>query len=286
MPSPKKVDDLKLHILHPSTTSHFQVEIALPRLTRTNTGYFSQNGVNLGNGDKLNLLCCEATLPGSNLATLELTNDRVGVTERHAYRRIYDDRIDLTFYVDAENYLPIAFFETWMKYISQESVNSGVKPSSRNDDYYYTFQYVDNYSSTGLKVIKFEKSSKGYASGVRGKPAGSFSYEFVKSFPISIASMPVSYDSSSLLKCTVSMTYLRYVVAQVRQPEQPNDTINYQKANSLEGQSSLYDPAVQAQLNGLNLSPVNANLGNYDFSKIQSTDIANTFGSSSSVSLF
>lgn len=283
MPSPKKVDDLKLHILHPSTTSHFQVEIPLPRFTRNNTGYL--NGINFGNGDKLNLLCCEATLPGSNLATLELTNDHTGATERHAYRRIYDDRIDLTFYVDAENYLPITFFETWMKYITQESVKEGVKPSSRADNYYYTFQYVDNYSSTGLKIIKFEKSSTGYASGVKGKPAGSFSYEFVKSFPISIASMPVSYDSSSLLKCTVSMTYLRYVVAQVRQPEQPNDTINYEKA-ALENISSLYDPAVQAKLNGLSLAPVNANLGNYDFNKIQSTDITKTFGSSSSVSLF
>lgn len=286
MPSPKKVDDLKLHILHPSTTSHFQVEIAAPRFVRNNSNYFSQNGVNFGNGDKLNLLCCEATLPGSNLATLELTNDHTGVTERHAYRRIYDDRIDLTFYVDAENYLPITFFETWMKYISQESVSEGAKPSSRSDNYYYTFQYSDNYSSTGLKVVKFERSSRGYASGVKGKPAGSFSYEFIKSFPISIASMPVSYDSSSLLKCTVSMTYLRYVVAQVRQPdEQPNNTINYQKL-ALENPSSLYDPEVQSKLNGLSLSPINANLGNYDFSKVQSIDITKTFGASSSLSLF
>ncbi len=29
--------------------------------------------------------------------------------------------------------------------------------------------------------------------------------------------MPVSYDASNLLKCTVSLTYLRYVVAQTEQ---------------------------------------------------------------------
>ena len=55
--------------------------------------------------DQLNLLCAEASLPGSQLATTELTGDFTGVTERHAYRRMYDDRIDLTFYCDADQYL-------------------------------------------------------------------------------------------------------------------------------------------------------------------------------------
>jgi hypothetical protein len=42
--------------------------------------------------------------------------------------------------------------------------------------------------------------------------------------------MPVSYDTSGLLKCTVSMTYLRYVVAQTEQfstegkPEKPTSS--------------------------------------------------------------
>ena len=35
---------------------------------------------------------------------------------------------------------------------------------------------------------------------------------FVRAFPIAVASMPVSYDASSLLKCTVSMTYIRYYI--------------------------------------------------------------------------
>jgi hypothetical protein len=50
--------------------------------------------------------------------------------------------------------------------------------------------------------------------------------------------MPVSYDTSGLLKCTVSMTYLRYIVAQTGQfsmsqepekatsSENPNSTVN------------------------------------------------------------
>ena len=43
--------------------------------------------------------------------------------------------------------------------------------------------------------------------------------------------MPVSYDTSGLLKCTVSMTYLRYVVAQTDQfsmgkPQKPTSSEN------------------------------------------------------------
>ena len=36
---------------------------------------------------------------------MDINNDRTGVTEKHAYRRMFDDRIDFTFYVDASNYL-------------------------------------------------------------------------------------------------------------------------------------------------------------------------------------
>ena len=144
MPSPKSIAQIKTSLLHPATTSHFEVAIGLPAKL-TSGGYLNDNGINLGtnNLDKLNLLCCEATLPGSNLATLELTNDHTGVTERHAYRRVYDDRIDLTFYVDAENYLPIRVFETWMKFIAQESSETAQTDrgsiTSRDDQYFYRF---------------------------------------------------------------------------------------------------------------------------------------------------
>ena len=37
-------------------------------------------------------------------------------------------------------------------------------------------------------------------------------YEFTRVFPLAINSMPVSYDTSSLLKCTVSLSYVRYIV--------------------------------------------------------------------------
>ena len=37
-------------------------------------------------------------------------------------------------------------------------------------------------------------------------------YKFINSFPLQINSIPVSYDTSDLLKCIVSMTYIRYIV--------------------------------------------------------------------------
>ena len=222
MPSFKSIADIKANLLSPATTSHFEVEI--PRPEKLTDRFLSDNGLNLNplNQSKLRLLCCEASLPGSNLATLELTNDHTGVTERHAYRRVYDDRIDLTFYVDAENNLPIRFFEIWMKYITQESVNvkepadKAPKPSSRAKNYFYRFNYPDNYVvDEGLKIIKFERSS---FSGSKGKKASILTYEFIRAFPISVSSMPVSYDSSSLLKCTVGMTYIRYIVEKLTDP--------------------------------------------------------------------
>jgi hypothetical protein len=165
-------------------------------------------------------MCSEATLPGSSLATFEINDNFHGVTERHAYRRIYDDRIDLTFYVDAKNYLPIRFFETWIKYIVNESIEApadGVGSTDHN--YFYRVRYPEGtggYTANGLKVIKFERDYK-----------QKLEYEFIKSFPISITSMPISYDSSSLLKCTVSMTYIRYVLIQGSNKEETPPQSNF-----------------------------------------------------------
>ena len=119
MPSLKTVADIKKNLLRPASTSHYEVMIGLPvgfEKVMTNAFGYSA-GVHQ---EKLHLLCAEASLPGSQLATTEINNNFTGVTERHAYRRIFDDRLDLTFYVDAENYLPIRVFETWIAYITGE----------------------------------------------------------------------------------------------------------------------------------------------------------------------
>ena len=119
MPTIRNIDTIKATLLHPATTSHFDVEVGLPSGS-LGTKLRSIWGGSTVQQDRLNIMCCEAVLPGSQLATTEMTNDFTGVTERHAYRRIYDETIDLSFYVDASNYLPIRFFETWISEIVNE----------------------------------------------------------------------------------------------------------------------------------------------------------------------
>ena len=114
-PSNHLITSLKSKLLRPSLTSHFEVKIpinALPVSVASIVGTM--------NDDILNLFCSDASLQGSTLATFEIRNDYTGVTERLAHRRMYDDRIDFTFYVDANKYLPIRFFEKWIRYISDE----------------------------------------------------------------------------------------------------------------------------------------------------------------------
>ena len=210
-PKPKGVSDVVSNLLQPSLTSHFDVLIGLPR-SSLGTRLRSLLGPKQ---DKLHLMCSDAVLPGSSLATTEMNNDFTGVTERHAYRRIYDETIDLSFYVDAQNHLPIRFFEEWISGIVNEDQEEALAKN-----YFYRVKFPDDYiADQGLKVIKFEKDIQtkrniaGHFISLPNKKAATLEYQFVRSFPRSITSMPVTYDASSLLKCSVQMTYTRYVVA-------------------------------------------------------------------------
>jgi len=216
MASPRvvNVDEIKSKLLHPATTSHFVVSIPKPPGGDSLGGfdkYLASNGIPnfIGNNEKLELLCCEAILPGSQLATHSITGDYHGSTHKHAYRRQFDDRIDLSFYVDADNYLPIRYFETWIKYISGEQLspkNNNVKQTN----YFYRMNYPKNYiANSGLEVTKFEKSTVGNS---KGKKAAKLQYFFVDAFPISINSISVSYDTASLLKCSIAFSYVRYYI--------------------------------------------------------------------------
>ena len=97
------ISEVKSKLLSPAQTSHFLVDIPFPPGT-VGERLRKLVGQDL---DKLSLQCSEASLPGSTFATSVIDNDRTGVTERHAYRKIFDDRIDLTFYVDAGLYLSL-----------------------------------------------------------------------------------------------------------------------------------------------------------------------------------
>jgi len=210
-PRIKNVSSIKSLILNPALTSHFQAVIGVPFNNDNFAGFLSDVGATyFPNQEKLNLSCCEASLPGSQLATSEILNDFPGVTERHVYRRQFDDRIDLNFYCDAEQYLPIRFFEAWLNYITNtgraDGDNSKVLSSeTEKENYFYRMKFPNTYKGP-LEVTKFEKNMQ---SKKKVKP---LTYKFVNAFPLAISSMPVTYDSSDLLKCNVSFAYSRYYI--------------------------------------------------------------------------
>lgn len=200
-PSPKKMFEIKEKLLRPALTSHFQCWFNPPQSVRN---WLNERGFNYNiNSEFISLSCNEATLPGNSLITNEINDDYTGVTERLAYRKQYDDRADFTFYVDHGrndgNYNIIWFFENWISYIANEQYALGLDDLNYN----YRVQYPDNYQSPAIYVNKFERDFAGQY----------LEYRFLQAYPISISSMPVSYESSELLKCTVSFTYTRYLIA-------------------------------------------------------------------------
>ena len=200
--APRSIDDIKKNLLNPALTSHFHVNIGLPFNDVGFQSFLDDTGCvwGLEQQDRLNLQCCEAQLPGSQLATTELTNDFPVVSERHVYRRQFDDRIDLTFYCDAQQYMPIRFFEAWMKYITNEKSSDALK-----DNYSYRMKFPNTYKGP-LEITKFEKNSD------QQHAVKPLTYKFVNCFPLAISSMPVTYDASDLLKCNVSFAYSRYYI--------------------------------------------------------------------------
>ncbi len=256
MPTKRSVADIKSSLLRPALSSVFEVEVGLPRSSLGTR----LRGLLGPEQRKLNLMCSDAVLPGSSLATTEMSNDYTGVTERHAYRRIYDETIDLTFYVDAVNYLPIKFFEEWISSIVNED-----QQEAKNPNYFYRVMYPDDYVATGLKVIKFERDYHDQYSEVRHThhrrvrqgSGAKIEYEFIRSFPRSITSMPVSYDGSALLKCSVQMTYIRYVMSSVRGAS-----------------GDAYNPFQQAQYNSNGLRGLAAAVADAAVDRITGSDFA------------
>jgi hypothetical protein len=202
---------IKEKLLRPSLTSHFQCWFNPPGPVRNSqAGQYYLDG-----GELISLLCSEASLPGSSIITNEINDDYSGVTERPGYRRQYDDRSDFTFYVDHGrqngSYNVIMFFEEWIRYAMGET---NYAPDA---DYHYRVNFPDGETGefgtgyrTNIFMTKFERDFVG----------NYLEYVFVQAYPISITSMPVSYDSSELLKCTVSFTYNRYIVTRKQNSSQ------------------------------------------------------------------
>ena len=226
------ISQIKSNILRPALTSQYIVSIPTPSTSRV--GAILQNLLSTDQ-EKLNLLCSDTTLPGSSLVTSKNDNDRTGVTNTHAYRRDFGQQVNMSFYVDAERYLPIKFFESWITMVSGTDLQTG---DERSTNYSYRFRYPhgeDGYmAKQGLKITKFERDLyteerrtnllEDIVNVIAGTDFGTtdinrtgsrLEYEFFDAFPIAISSMPISYESSQLLKCTVSFSYTRYIINEI-----------------------------------------------------------------------
>ena len=195
LPVTKSIDQLKKNILNPATTSNYMCRFAFPK----NGGKEFTDLYRSDNQELLEISCSEASLPGSSLATLDIDNTYHGVSEKMAYRKVYDDRADFTFIVD-RNYFAIKYFEKWISYIVGEDDSR----KQQNQNYSYRVKYADDYRTDYLYITKFERD---YLNNPK-----ELVYQFIGAYPISIVSIPISYDQSQLLKCTVSFTYLRYII--------------------------------------------------------------------------
>ena len=138
-PNRFKVSDLKSRILHVAQTSVYQVKLQPPQPV---INFLNSPGIDVNyrlEGENIELMCSETNLPGSSLATHDVTNDYPGVTEKMAYRRIFDETIDFTFMVD-RNYNVVEFLDGWMNYVT------GQGSTSPRDEYvnrpaYYRMNY-------------------------------------------------------------------------------------------------------------------------------------------------
>lgn len=230
---PYSMSAIKGKLLQPALTSHFICEFFPPSgvqefLQQRDTAGFEGGQYQGATQELIRLSCSDASLPGSSIMTHEINNDYTGVTERHGYRRSYDDRADFTFIVD-RNYFVIDYFENWISYVVGENLLSATNEPTLpqvNKTYNYRVNFPDDYMTENLFITKFERDYGDTRIDANNRINRSLTYKFINAYPISILSMPVSYDSSSLLKCTVSFTYSRYVLSRnpaqfTRQNEEP-----------------------------------------------------------------
>jgi len=189
---PRRISDFKPTFSNLAQTSHYQVIFAgLPTALRQ---HLNVRGVGYRFiTETSGLLCYNAVLPGSRLATADVVGNFMGVSEKMAHTRLFT-QIQLEFYVDNE-YKTIKFLDHWMEFIG-----NGSGQSQGNAGYYYRMEYPDSYKSNQTKIIKFDRDYK-----------EEIEYTFYGMFPIDLSSTTVKYENSEILKATATFSFDRYI---------------------------------------------------------------------------
>ena len=204
-PEKLTVSKIKSRLLNVAQSSLYRLTLSVPQAVRNTLPLDSIDY------DNINLLCSEATLPGSSLTTHEVTNDYHGVTEKMAYRRMYDETVGLTFYVD-RNYKVIELIEGWMDYITGVDNKRTYKDPYASYRMSYPSTYKRNMFLTKFEKDHFTRDFSETRGGSRSTSRTVLDYTFVNAFPLSLTAIPVSYEDSQVLKCSVSFNFVRYVM--------------------------------------------------------------------------
>ena len=202
-----RTEELITKLMHSATTSNYHLSINLPGPV---ISYIEQKkkvgikGTNLK--ERINLSCIDAKLPGSSFATHDVKSDFMGVSEKMAYRRMYDEQMAVSMIVDPE-YKTLHFFEGWMDYISGKEISErGDNNDYKNFRNGFRMNYPDGdggyRQKNVIELFKFEKNVS---------ERQSIKYTMIEGFPISMDAMEISYGPTDLLRLTVNFSFVRYV---------------------------------------------------------------------------
>ena len=191
-PRPRPISDILPKLQNVAQTSQYFVKFALP--VSGLRSYLRRKGVNdRFIADDMGLLCSDAVLPGSALASVDTRGDYQGVIERFAHTHNFT-QINLEFYVDNQ-YKSMKFLEHWIEYITS---GSNADPSS--DTYHFKLNYPSEYKSNETRIVKFERDYNRF-----------LEYRFIGLFPLSLNSVRVSYGGSQVLKASAAFSFDRYI---------------------------------------------------------------------------
>ena len=211
MVSPKKISEFKPILTNVAQTSHYQV--FFDGLSPDLFTFLGQKNVDRRFiTENSGLLCSAASIPGSALATSDIFGNFTGVQEKFAHTRIFSE-MSLEFYVD-KDYKMIKFFEHWMDYIASGSEKRrSTSFSKASPGYFYRMRYPkgnSGYKCDKTKIVKFNVDYK-----------KEIEYTFIGMFPINLASTPVQYGNSDVLRVNCTFNYERYIAG-----ESTNRSIN------------------------------------------------------------
>ena len=200
---PRRISDIRPLVTNLAQTSHYEVKFG--GLPPELNSYLLTRGISSRFiAEDAGLLCNSASLPTTQLATVDIAGNYMGMTETFAHRRQYQD-ITLEFYVD-KNYRTLKFLEHWMEFVASGAfnpINGNNLPINRNVDqgYFIRMQYPKYYKSNRTRIIKFDRDYK-----------KEIEYTFIGLYPYSISSIPVAYASSDILKMSATFKMDRYVI--------------------------------------------------------------------------